>query len=345
MPETAWCRVVSSALAALFALTAAACSSEPPDVAPVLNADVRGTSFSLEPIQPIPRAPGLDPDKVALGRKLFADKRLSSDGTVACASCHVLPGGGMDGRKTAMGIGHAIGRRNTPTVFNVDLNEKQTWDGRMDTLEAQIDMPLLGHDEMAGSWAAVLALMHRDGDYSRAFARLYDGKIERASVTDAIATFERSLRAVHSRFDRYLEGDTSALSASEVAGYRAFKNYGCVSCHQGRNVGGNMFQKLGVVRDYLGAPDVDEEDRDLGRFAVTGREADRFVFRVPSLRLVSRTAPYFHDGDIATLDQAILIMGRYQLGREIPDDDRANIAKFLSSLAGELDAEDTHATK
>lgn len=306
------------------------------------SADPLMNAGSSEPIQPITLATNLDPGKVALGRRLFLDVRFSRDATMSCATCHDLARSGVDGRRVAVGLGGAKGRRNTPTVFNSDLNEKQFWDGRADTLEAQIDGPLLDEREMGGSWPNVLRVLRGDDVYSRAFVRLYGKQPVREDVRDALATYERTLRTPGSRFDRYLEGDQAALSLAEREGYEAFQNYGCVSCHQGRNVGGNMFQKLGVVRDF-----VEEEDdvEDLGRFQVTHREIDRNVFRVPSLRLVSRTAPYFHDGRIPTLQDAIVLMGRYQLGREIPSVDVERIASFLGSLAGECTTEGPHASR
>ena len=223
-------------------------------------------------------------EKAALGRDLFHDARLSRDDTVSCASCHNLASGGDDGRKVSVGIEGQPGHINSPTVFNAGLNFKQFWDGRASTLEQQIDDPVQSPLEMGSLWPDVVAKLYRDGDYPRRFKALYSRGISRNSIRNAIAEFMRSLTTPNSRFDRWLKGDASALSALERRGYALFKHYGCVSCHQGANVGGNMFQVFGVINDYFRKRG-DINEADLGRFNDTGHPADRHAFKVPSLRM------------------------------------------------------------
>jgi cytochrome c peroxidase len=286
-----------------------------------------------EPLQPLPAPPQLSEEKLRLGRQLFHDPILSRDGSVSCASCHDLKRGGVDQLPRSRGILGAEGNINAPTVLNAGLNFRQFWDGRAPTLEAQVDGPIHNPVEMGSQWSEILPRLQVNPVYSTAFARLYPQGITPDSVRDAIASFERSL-LTPSRFDRWLLGDTLALSPDEVAGYRLFKKHGCPACHQGRNVGGNLFQRFGVMR----SPFRDEATLrkvDFGRYNLTGREEDKFVFKVPTLRNVELTPPYFHDGSAATLDEAVRTMGLAQLGVALPQEDVALIVKFLKSLTGE----------
>jgi cytochrome c peroxidase len=292
------------------------------------------TAPRSEPIRPIPAAKGLDPRKVELGARLFADPRLSRDDTISCASCHDLARGGVDRLPRSVGVGGVEAGLNAPTVFNSSLNFRQFWDGRARTLEEQIDGPVSGPREMATSWEDVLPKLRRDDDLMSAFAALYPDGLQAGNVKDAIAAFERSLTTPNSRFDRWLLGDEEALTSEELRGYQLFKSYGCAACHQGVNVGGNMFQSFGVMGDYF-ADRGSVTAADLGRFNVTGEERDRHRFRVPSLRLAVLTPPYFHDGSAATLEEAIDVMARYQLGRPMPPEDRALVIRFLWTLPGD----------
>ena len=287
-----------------------------------------------EPIQPIPAQPTLDARKVALGDRLFHDKRLSKDDTVSCASCHSLSRGGVDGLRASIGIGGAVGTVNAPTVFNSSLNFRQFWDGRAATLEEQAAGPVHNPMEMGSNWAEVLGKLSRDAALVAQFKASYADGLQPRNVQDAIATFERSLTTPNARIDRYLRGDRGALSADEQRGYQLFKAYGCVACHQGVNVGGNMFQTFGVMGDYF-ARRGNVTPSDLGRYNVTGKESDRHVFKVPSLRNVALTAPYFHDGSAQTLADAVDVMFRYQLGRPAAPQDKELIVKFLHTLTGE----------
>jgi len=287
-----------------------------------------------EPITPISPTRTADPARTELGNQLFHDVRLSGNNSVACVSCHDLTRGGADSRAHSLGIGGKPTAVNTPTVFNAALNFRQFWNGRADSLEAQIDAVIENPDEMGSKWPDVVAKVAQDANYQAAFSQAYPDGVTQANIRNAIATFERTLLTPNSRFDRYLLGDTDAISADEKAGYLKFKQYGCVACHQGVNIGGNMYQKFGVMGDYFkqrGNP----TDADLGRFLVTRDEEDRHVFKVPSLRNVALTAPYFHDASAKTLEDAVDVMFRYQLGRAASQEDKASIIRFLKTLTGE----------
>ncbi len=290
---------------------------------------------AAEPIHPIPKSVDVDPKKVNLGRKLFSDPRLSKDNKVSCASCHVLSEGGDDGRRVSIGIDGAEGDINAPTVYNASLNFRQTWDGRANDLVAQVDGPVQNKREMGSLWPDVIAKLYQDADYPAEFEEIYPDGITRNTIRDAIAEFERTLLTPNSRFDRWLEGDKGALNESEKRGYQLFKQYGCISCHQGANVGGNMFQVFGVLNSYFKQRG-NISERDQGRYNVTGNEADRHAFKVPSLRMAAHTAPYLHDGAAKTLRDAVDIMFKFQLGREAPDKDKDDIVEFIKSLAGDM---------
>ena len=287
-----------------------------------------------EPINPIPETVDVNPFKVELGRSLFHDTILSKDETVACASCHELASGGDDGLRVSVGIDGREGPINSPTVFNVAFNFKQFWDGRARDLEAQIDGPIQNPLEMGNLWPDVVTRLYQDDGYAAQFNALYPDGINRGNVKNAIAEFMKSLITPNSRFDRWLKGDERALTALEKHGYALFKDYGCSSCHQGANVGGNMFQVFGVLNDYFRKRG-DITDADLGRYNVTGNEEDRHSFKVPSLRMAAHTAPYLHDGSAATLRDAVDAMFEFQLGREAPDEDKDAIVAFIKTLAGE----------
>jgi cytochrome c peroxidase len=297
-----------------------------------------GTPTSVtgdRPIEPIPNLlPELNSQKVALGNQLYQDPQFSKDNKVSCASCHALDKGGTDRRVRSVGINGKVGFINAPTILNSSLHFKQFWDGRAESLEAQIDGPVHNDLEMGSSWPEIIGKLKQSSDYRAQFNQLYDDGITDTNIKNAIATYERSLNTPNSRFDRYLNGDKTALNAEEQEGYRLFQGNGCVACHQGVLLGGNLFQKFGVFGDYF-------QDRgnitqaDYGRFNVTKKEEDRFVFKVPSLRNVELTAPYFHDGQAETLDEAVRVMMRYQLGREASSEDINLIIKFLTTLTGQ----------
>jgi cytochrome c peroxidase len=286
-----------------------------------------------EPIRPLPEPPALDPEKVALGRLLFHDKRLSADNSIACVSCHDLGRGGADGRVVSTGVGGVAGEVNAPGILTAALNFRQFWDGRAASLEEQAGGPIVNPKEMASTWGQVLGKLQADPQVREAFRRLYADGLTADNVRSAIADFERSLPRP-SRFDRWLKGDLAAISGDEESGYQLFKKYGCIGCHQGANVGGNLYQRFGIMAPYYAEKGAFTK-ADLGRYNLTGKEEDRYVFKVPSLRNVALTAPYFHDGSAPQLEDAVAIMGRYQLGIDLPPGDVKLIAAFLASLSGE----------
>jgi cytochrome c peroxidase len=287
---------------------------------------------SQEPLVPLPLHVSADPARVALGERLFHDVRLSGRNTIACATCHRLEQGGADGLPRPMTATGTLHARNTPTIFNVAFNAAYNWDGGVYTIEAHAERVLLSPALMHTTWPTLLAKLQAIPDYRAAFTALYPGRLTPAHVLDALATYERSLVTPNARFDRYLRNQPEALSPVERRGYAIFKAYGCVACHQGVNVGGSMFQKFGIFQE---APHDPTRPVDLGRFLLTQVPRDRAVFRVPSLRNVALTAPYFHDGRTATLEAAVSIMARVQLGRTLSPEDTQAIVQFLHTLTGE----------
>jgi cytochrome c peroxidase len=291
-------------------------------------------------IAPLPPAPTLDPQRIALGERLFRDARLARDNSVACISCHSFEHGGADARARSTGVGGAQGPLNAPSIFNSAHNFRQLWSGAAGSLEEQIDRVIRNPAVFNSSWPEILAKLRQDTALERDFRLAYPLGLNEKTAADAIASYERSL-VTPSRFDSYLQGKSNAITAAEKKGFDNFRKYGCVACHQGVNVGGNMYQKFGALRDYFadrkaaGKP-VTEADR--GRFNVTGRPEDMYVFKVPSLRNVAQTAPYFHDGSAATLEEAVEVMFKYQLGREATAGDTASIIGFLRTLSGKPEA-------
>lgn len=307
-------------------------------VSPALFAGDAGRSAGVggEPIAPLPAPAAADLAKIGLGQRLFQDPRLSHGDAVACVSCHRLDEGGDDGLARSVGADGEPLDFNAPTVFNVAFDFRLNWRGNHRTLEEQNEAVLLDPGLMATSWRELLPKLAADAGYASAFTATYDAPPGRDNVLDALAAYQRSLTTPDAPFDRWLRGEAGAITAEEEQGYRLFKAYGCAACHQGVNVGGNLFQKFGIFADPF-AGEREPTEGDLGRFAITGVETDRHVFRVPPLRNVAATAPYFHDGRTASLAQAVEIMGRSQLGREIPAADVDRIVGFLGTLTGEHD--------
>jgi cytochrome c peroxidase len=267
-----------------------------------------------EPITPIPAPPPADPLKLALGESLFEDSRLSHDGTLTCSSCHdIHTNGADDGRRKLARDGSKL-PFNILTVFNAALSFRLNWEGNFRTLEAQTQSSLENSANMATSVDEVLEKLNADPNVVSRFRRAYGRSPDRTGLLDAIATYERSLVTPGSRFDLWLGGDAAALSAEEQKGYRLFKSLGCVSCHQGVNVGGNLFQRHGIFRP-LASPKPE-------------------IVRVPSLRNVAATAPYFHDGSVPTLGEAVRKMGAAQLDQRLTDQQVEAIVAFLNTLTG-----------
>ena len=288
-------------------------------------------SWEGQPIAPIPLDAGLDGARVALGERLFHDPRLSRDDAFSCATCHRLGQGGGDGLSRPPTLTGGLHLRNTPTVFNVSLNSRFHWDGGFRTLEEEADAAINDPTVMNSNWLDVLPKLQSDSNYVSAFNGAYPEGLTRANVLRALADFQRSLITPNSRFDQFLRGEDNALSGDEKRGYELFKSYGCAACHQGVNVGGNMFQRFGIFRNQ----NRQFEDEDTGRFRVTGAERDRQVFRVPSLRNVALTAPYYHDGRVQTLETAVDLMASRQLGRPLHPNEINLIVAFLHTLTGE----------
>lgn len=283
-----------------------------------------------EPIQPITPAKVTNPALVELGKKLYFDPRLSKSGFISCNSCHNLSMGGTDNIKTSIGHNWQEGPINAPTVLNSSLNLAQFWDGRAADLKAQAGGPIANPGEMAFSHTLAINVLQSIPAYVGEFKKAFGSEtVDIEKVTKAIAAFEETLVTPNSRFDKWLKGDKKALSKNELAGYQLFKDSGCVACHNGPAVGGNSFQKMGVVEAYKASSPAE------GRSAVTGKDADRFNFKVPTLRNVEMTYPYFHDGAANTLKETVDTMGRLQLGKKFSDDENAKIVAFLKTLTGD----------
>ena len=287
-----------------------------------------------EALKPLPAIPVLDPAKVELGRQLFNEPRLSVNNTLSCASCHQLTSGGADNKPFSIGFDGKPVQINTPSVFNASLNFKQFWNGRVDTLQAQVEQVVISPVEMGSDWNTVVRNLSALPAYQNAFKQAFPDGVTASNVQNALATYERTLLTPNSRFDQYLLGNTDILTRQEKYGYQRFKDYGCIACHQGVNIGGNMFQKFGVMGDYFKARGNPLES-DLGRYLLTQAEEDRHVFKVPSLRNVAVTAPYFHDASAKTLEEAVDVMFKYQLGRNPSQEDKDLIIQFLKTLTGE----------
>lgn len=288
------------------------------------------TAQAAEPIQPIKPAKVTNPALVELGKKLYFDPRLSKSGFISCNSCHNLSMGGTDNLKTSIGHNWSKGPINAPTVLNSSLNLAQFWDGRAADLKAQAGGPIANPGEMAFTHELAIDMLKSIPGYVDEFKKTFkNDKLTIEEVTLAIAAFEETLVTPNSRFDKWLQGDKKALNKQELAGYNLFKSAGCVACHNGPAVGGNSFQKMGLVEAYKANSPAE------GRSAVTGKDADRFNFKVPTLRNVELTYPYFHDGEADTLTKAVDTMGRIQLGKKFTPEENASIVAFLKTLTGD----------
>jgi cytochrome c peroxidase len=291
-----------------------------------------------QPLQPLPPPPGERRPWAALGAKLFADPTLSADGAVSCVVCHPLDRAGADGLAHSRGAKGKETALNTPTIYNASYNFRFNWNGAFATLEDEFDAPVT--KTLGTTWDAIVDKLRKNPAMAGPFAAAYSDGVTAANVKDAFARYIDTLVTPNSRFDQFLRGDADALSSDERRGYETFKDLGCVSCHQGVNIGGNLFQRFGVMRDYFkertenGGPA--PTPAEMGRFDITKAPADRHVFRVPSLRNVALTPPYFHDGSAATLEQAVTVMGRVQLGRSLTGEQVGSIVAFLKTLSGQM---------
>ena len=287
-----------------------------------------------EPIFPIPLSIEYDRSKAKLGEKLFAETRLSKNDQIACISCHQLTSGGDD--NTAMGISMSAEQHiiNTPSIFNARYNFRQNWDGSAKTLEQQIDAAVTNQHEFDNNWNDVITSISSDQELLDDFNALYKNGITKENIISSIVEFEKTLITPNSKFDQHLRSKDDVLDEDELEGYRTFKELGCISCHQGVNIGGNLYQKFGVFYNYI-AERGDIKKPDYGRINITDRLMDAYVFKVPSLRNVAVTAPYLHDGSAETIEEVIGIMGKTQLGRTLTTDEIQLIKAFLNTLTGE----------
>ncbi len=289
-----------------------------------------------EPIRPLPLSSNEDPAKVALGQVLFQDKRLSENGRISCSSCHLLDYYGMDRVEFSTGANEQLAEIKTPTVINSRFSFRQFWNGRVVTLSEQIEVTVESRHELNSSWPKLLAKLRQDRHLRQQFEQIYEQGLNKNSVVDALVTFERTLISTNAPFDRWLRGEEGVLSKKALRGYKLFKSYGCISCHQGQNVGGNMFARMGAMGNYFVDRNDDMTLADLGLFSLTDNEDDKHVFKIPSLRLAALNRYFFHDASVDSLQEAIKVMGKYQLGRELPEKDVVLIAEFLQSLVGDL---------
>jgi len=290
--------------------------------------------FSLQsllfstPITPIPNTIEVNIPKAKLGRKLFSDPSLSKDGTISCATCHDLQNGGDDGLKFSFGIYGQIGNINAPTVYNAVFNFRQFWDGRAKDLKAQAKGPIENPKEMGHTFSELILTLEHAKEYVKVFNSIYSDGITEDNIADALAEFEKTLITPDAPFDRYLKGEKGVISVEVERGYRLFESKGCILCHNGVNVGGNFYNKFGIFKEA--------NSTQLGRYTITKREEDKYVFKVPSLRNVELTAPYMHDGRAKTLSEAVEVMTEHQLGRYMSHEEIADIVLFLKSLTGKM---------
>ena len=287
-------------------------------------------ALAKEIIEPIVPVKEINLAQVELGKKLYFDRRLSKSGYISCNSCHNLILGGADNLKTSVGHNWQQGQINAPTVLNSSMNIAQFWDGRAADLKEQAGGPIANPGEMAFTHTLAIEVLESIPQYVIEFKLVFGtDSINIDLVTQAIAEFEKTLVTPNSRFDQWLLGNKETLSEEELAGYQLFKQSGCAACHNGPAVGGSSFQKMGVVEPYEAKSPAE------GLSAVTGKDTDRFKFKVPTLRNVELTYPYFHDGEAETLTEAVDVMGRLQLGKKFTKDDNARIVAFLKTLTGD----------
>ena len=295
----------------------------------------RLASFAPLPAGPTTPADPTTAEQIRLGRLLFHEPRLSRNQDISCTSCHPLETWGVDRRKLSRGSDDREPPRNTLSVYNVGDYDMLLWDGRQDDLVDQAKEVMQSPQAMAATPERVEATLRSVEGYTQAFARAFPGQPQPVTfdnVARALAAFEATL-FTRSRWDRFLEGDRAALSDDEKAGFNRFVDIGCITCHFGPDVGATMYQKAGLVKPW---PDT----KDRGRYEITRRDVDWMVFRVPSLRNVAETGPYFHDGSVSSLEEAVRMMGRHQLGKELPERDVSLITRWLRSLTGEIPRDD-----
>jgi len=286
--------------------------------------------FANEPITPIPLKIDINIKKADLGKELFFDISLSRTNTISCSSCHSLDKGGVDNRKLSIGVDERIGNINTPTVFNSRYNFVQLWSGKAKDLKEQVYEPITNPLEMDMNLEELIEKLKKSA-YLKKFNNIYKDGITKDNLADAIAEYEKSLITPNAPFDKYLRGDENAISKDAKNGYRLFKEQGCIACHHGINIGGNLYARFGVLRKTE-----DLKSNSKGRFEVTNDKRDEYFFKVPTLRNIELTYPYLHDGRIDNLEDAVKLMSNYQLGRTLTQEEIDDIVEFLKSLTGQL---------
>ena len=292
--------------------------------------------FAGEPVRPIAQSVSVDERKMKLGDMLYHDARLSADNTVSCASCHSLSTAGVDNKQYSEGVEGQKGGVNAPTTFNAVYNFVQFWDGRAATLADQAAGPPLNPVEMASkSFDEIVAKLEKDKAMKQAFDEIYPDGITEANITNAIEEFERTLITPNAPFDAYLLGNEGAISTQAKQGYELFKKYDCATCHVGPNLGGESYELMGLRNHYFAERGMELTAEDDGRYKQTQQERDRHRFKVPGLRNVALTWPYYHDGTRATLADAVRDMGKYQSGVELSEQQVDDIVAFLNTLTGE----------
>ncbi len=299
------------------------------------------TFFQQLPLEAVNLDNPVTPEKVALGKTLYHDNRLSMHNTQSCNTCHNLATFGVDNKQTSIGDLGKTGKRNSPSTLNAALHFQQFWDGRMKDVEEQAGGPMMNPVEMnMPSEAEVINRLSKIDGYKKLFASAYPGEkdpITFVNVRKAIAAFERTL-ITPSRFDKYLSGDATALNKQEIKGLSVFMETGCTTCHSGSIAGGTMFQKFPLLgNDYKSLTGSTNDDK--GKMEVTRLEADKYIFKVASLRNIAETGPYFHDGSVNELGKAIAVMAKLQLGKDLTLDQTSDITVFLKTLTGEIPAE------
>ena len=279
-------------------------------------------------ITPIPlEVTDVNPAKAKLGKKLFFDPILSKNNTVACVSCHILSEGGDDNKRVSIGINGHKGNINSPTVLNARYNFVQFWNGRAKNLQEQALQPIVNPVEMGNSYKNLVKTL-KNSPYKAKFDSIYKDGVTKDNVANAIAEYEKTLITPNAPFDRYLRGDKNAITKVQKEGYELFKSKGCISCHNGINIGGNLYAKFGAIKEA--------KSKSLGRYEITKNPLDKYFFKVPTLRNIELTSPYLHDGRYKTLNDVVKFMIEYQLGREAKQSDIDKIVAFLCSLTGKL---------
>ncbi len=289
--------------------------------------------YSQELITPIPLTIKYDKNKALLGQKLFNDTRLSKDDTISCANCHLLQDGGDDNMRYSFGVGGKIGDINSPTVLNAVFNFSQMRNGSAKDLKEQVRQPITNPVEMNTTYKDIIAKLKKDKEYKTLFTKCYDSDITQANIDDALAQFQTALITPNSRFDKYLRGDNNILTQDEKDGYNLFKQNGCTACHNGVNIGGNLYQKIGIFSEYNHHDN--DTKHEIGRYEVTKKEYDKHLVKVPTLRNIALTSPYLHNGSLNTLESTVKFMLKYQVGIKKDNNEINKIVKFLKTLTGD----------